>query len=812
MLREARRAAHAPAAAASLRHGRMLQREPRIAQFAPYTRHVDAATIATRDGLLLQVLEVPGLAADAADTREQLYRKELRDLMMRGLGSSEWALMHHALRRVLEPPALATPQQTYAAELDGRYRAGLASRRLFETRQYLTLIRRPLQGSVGLLEEAGRLLKGGGRSEAAQQSRAEALRSLHDAAAVLLSSLERYGARRLEARAEHGVLVSEPAAFLSALINGRWPGRDALPCPPADLAEALPARRLIFLRERLETRGPAARDVGHVAILSIKEYPPSTAPGLLDRLLDLPHALTLAQSFALMDRTAAVARIRGVEGRMRGSRDSSALAGQLEAAADAAASGATAFGAHHLTIAVHSETPAGLDAAVAEIAAALSEAGVVGVREDIGLEAAYWAQLPGNFAFIGRKAVISSANFASFASLHGAPRAPARSRWGEPLLLLETWSGAPYSFHLHHGDLGNATVIGPSGSGKTVLLGFLVAQALRIPGLRTIVFDKDRGLELAVRALGGRYHVLKPGRPAGLNPLLLGVGPETEAFLQNWLARLVSTPTRAASDLDCAVIADAVRAAMEAAPDERRLGRMAPLFAGHEQPGPGSLAERLSRWHGAGDRAWLFDGTGDALDLEAATVTGFDLTAVLDDPDARTAALMALFQAIERSLDGRPTLIVLDEGWRLLDDPVFERQIEDWQKTVRKKNAAVVFATQSAQDAAEARIGPALIEQAPTQIFFPNLKADQRAYQQGFGLTETELELVRTLPDTSRAFLLKQGAASLVVRLDLAGMTRDLAVLSGRTSSLKAFDRLLAQDGAAEPDRLFERLFAELNL
>ena len=369
--------------------------------------------------------------------------------------------------------------------------------------------------------------------------------------------------------------------------------------------------------------------------------------------------------------------------------------------------------------------------------------------------------------------------------------------------MLETTSGGPYRFSFHVGDLGNTVVIGPSGTGKTVLLNFLVAQTSRIDGARVVFFDKDRGAEIAIRALGGRYRVLKPGNPAGLSPLNLPDTPDNRAFLVAWLARLAQNPDAAPlSAQDMRVLADAVTALQTAPAHARRLSAMAPLFKGHERATPGALADRLARWSN-GDRAWLFetasetgDGAGMGSLFDTASIEAFDLTHLFDDPDARTAALMVLFRAVETSLDGRPTLIVLDEGWRLLDDPVFEAQIKDWEKTVRKKNGALVFATQSAGDALSSRVGAAIVEQSPTQIFFPNLKADAASYCDGFGLTPREFEIVRTLPDTSRAFLLKQGRDSVVARLDLDGMGDDLAILSGRAGTVALLDTIRAEIAA----------------
>ncbi len=784
--------------------GPLLAREKSASDFIPYARHVDPETIVTRDGVLITVIAVDGFAAETADDGEVAHRRNVRDLALRTLGTSEWAVTSHVLRRPVSPIIDAPVQGFYAAALDQRYTAALAARRLFEDRHYLTLIRRPLQGHVGLLEEAGRLLRGAGSTDAAAHDREIAQRAMKEAARAMLGTLEHYGARLLTTIERDGALWSEPLGFLSALVNGDMPRHDALPLPQGDLATALPQRRLIFRNETLECRGPTAQDTRFSAAVSVRDYAPRTWPGMLDALLALPHALTVTQSFALVDRPVAIARMRGVQARMRGADDAAAtLAVELSVAADDAAAGRAAFGLHHITIVPQAETPAALDRAVADTIACLADAGIIGVREDLGLEPAFWAQLPGNFSFIARKALVSSANFAGLASFHGRASGSTRTHWGSPLALLETTNGGPYRFSFHVGDLGNATVIGPSGSGKTVLLNFLVTQSSRIANRRVVFFDKDRGAEIAIRALGGRYRILRPGAPAGLSPLGAAETTADQAFLIAWLARLAHRADGAAlPPSDMTVITDAVRALTHAPPEARRLAAMAPLFSGHERAMPGALADRLSRWHGGGDRAWLFDGAeAMAPVFQSHDIEAFDLTHVFDDPDARTAALMVLFHEVEKSLDGRPTLIVLDEAWRLLDDPVFEAQIKDWEKTIRKKNGVLVFATQSAQDAVQSRVGSAIIEQSPTQIFFPNLKADAASYCGGFGLTARELEIVRTLPDVSRAFLLKQGRASVVVRLDLGGMGDDLAILSGRAETVALLDRirddLTASGGAA---------------
>jgi type IV secretion system protein VirB4 len=184
------------------------------------------------------------------------------------------------------------------------------------------------------------------------------------------------------------------------------------------------------------------------------------------------------------------------------------------------------------------------------------------------------------------------------------------------------------------------------------------------------------------------------------------------------------------------------------------------------------------------------------------------MTRLLDHPVIRTPAMMYLFHCVEQRLDGLATIIIIDEGWKALDDAVFVQRIRDWMKTIRKRNGVVGFCTQSASDALESRIASAIIEQAATQIFFPNPRARAADYVEGFGLTEHEFDLVRGLPDTARCFLIKQAGHSVVARLDMAGMADFLAVLAANERSVRRLDSLRARLGDG-PDAWLAPFMAE---
>jgi type IV secretion system protein VirB4 len=326
-----------------------------------------------------------------------------------------------------------------------------------------------------------------------------------------------------------------------------------------------------------------------------------------------------------------------------------------------------------------------------------------------------------------------------------------------------------------------------------VVLNFLAAQAQRLRP-RTILFDKDRGSEIFVRAIGGRYSTLRAGEPSGFNPLQLEDSEAARSFLRIWAAQLVATPGTPLAPEDYQLIAEAVDANFAQQRTYRRIRYFRELLGGAARPSQGDLLTRLAPWCGTGERAWVFDNAEDQLD-DAARIVGFDITEVLNDPAVRTPVMMYAFHRIEERLDGQPVMILIDEGWKALDDEVFAARIRDWMKTLRKRGAILGFGTQNARDALDSRIAAAVVEQAATQIFMPNPKAQAADYCAGFGLTSHELAIIRSLSAQSRCFLVKQGVESAVVRLDLSNAPDILTMLSGRESSVRRLDDIRIRRG-----------------
>lgn len=781
-------------------YGKQIKAEKPIESFIPYTRHVDDYTIKTKSGHYVQVLKIPGFSFETADQLDLNSKKRNRSTLLRGLANSRFAIYHHIIRREVMEYPLGDFENAWCDDLDKAYKIRLSTRRMFKNEQYITIVRRPAQNVLGAIDSFVRSILTKVDQRHLDELEKDNLKTIHEAALMLEAGYKSYGAQRLRVFDHDGIMLSEPLEMLGYLIN-----LDVQPVKlsTSSISNYLPRKRVLFNKESFEIRGASTKDVKVGGMLSIKDYAAMTYPGMLDDLLRLPNEFVLTQSFGFVDRQKSLSEMRDVRRKIQMADEGiESQITDIEDGIDDVGSGRAAMGEHHLTVSVTAPNANKLNKAISETVRIFGDYGITVVREDLNMQAAYWAQLPDNFGYIARNAKITTENFASFASLHNFPSGQMYgNHWGEPITILETTSGTPYAFSFHERDVGNFTVIGPTGSGKTVLLNFLIAQAQRVRP-KTIFFDKDRGAEIFLRAIDGNYTVVRPGEKTGFNPLQLKDTELNRAFLREWLAMLSTVDTNhTLREDERAIISDAIASNYQLPKNERTLKNLMPLFSGFEKKSVTSLAARLSRWHGKGDKAWLFDNPVDTLSLNDTTI-GFDTTMILDDEAARTPWLKYVFHRIDEILNGERVIIMLDEGWKLLDDKEFATRIKDWEKTIRKQNGLLGFATQSVGDIFDSSVGTSIIDQSPTNIFMPNPRATKEAYCDGFGLTLRELYLLKNMPPESRMFLLRHGQDTVIAKLNLNGMPEHLAVLSGRTETVLVCEELREKYGDKPDDWL----------
>ncbi|HCU23620.1 MAG TPA: VirB4 family type IV secretion/conjugal transfer ATPase [Deltaproteobacteria bacterium] len=574
-------------------------REISAAEFIPYACHYDENTILSKSGDLLQILKIDGLPFETAGHDWLLFQKNLRNTILRTLTKSRYAVYVHSIRRKQDSYPEGVFPSGFAHDLNEAWKNKHSKLDLYVNDFYLTLIQRARPAGIAGFKQRFESLFRKFEKSGQELELKRAHKELSSITQRFLSNLKDYGARLLGLEESEAGCFSEPARFFSQLIN--LEDRPVL-LPAMEMARYLPAKRLFFGKDALETRGVRS---GHLAaILSIKEYADSTVPGLLDRFLEIPAEFIMTQSFLLTERQSSLRQIQTQQRKMLQTEDLAlSQIEQIDQALDDASSGRIGFGHHHLTVLVKAENAKKLNQALAQVEAAFLDLGIVAVREDLNLEPCFWAQLPENFPFIARSALISTANFAGFASLHNYPSGKlSGNHWGPAVTVLETLSQTPYFFNFHLNDVGHTTIIGPTGSGKSVLLNFLVAQCFKF-GCKIFFFDKDRGGEIFIRAMKGTHSTLGISQPSGFNPLRLPDTPENRAFLVDWLQLLLSSQGETLSSEDLTKISQAIEGSYKLDPQNRTLENLAPFLG---LSGPGSLASRLSLWYGKGTHRNLF--------------------------------------------------------------------------------------------------------------------------------------------------------------------------------------------------------------
>jgi type IV secretion system protein VirB4 len=425
---------------------------------------------------------------------------------------------------------------------------------------------------------------------------------------------------------------------------------------------------------------------------------------------------------------------------------------------------------------------------------------------DLVADAAWFAQMPGNWQWRPREAKLSSRAFAALASGHNfAGGKRDGNPWGEALAMLRTPSGQPFYLNLHSSPdgedaadrklPGNTLIIGSTGVGKTTLEMFLLTLTRKWnPAPRLVLFDLDRGCEIAIRALGGRYLALTAGEPTGCNPLQHEPTPARVQFWAQLVRTCIASSPLPLLPADERAIADAVKAV---AGMPRPLRRFSTVRQNLPKAGENSLYERLGRWCQGGALGWVFDEADDRLGaLSDEAIIAFDTTEFLDLPEVRTPVMMVLLQQMGEWVDGRRLIYVISEFWKALDHAVFSDFAKQQQKTIRKHNGLGIFDTQSPSDVLSHPIGRTMVEQSVTKIFLANPEAVREEYVEGFGLSEAEFETVRSLSaQGGRRFLVKQGHGSAICELDLAGLDNFVTVLSATTDNIELLDAIRARHG-----------------
>ncbi|WP_213957511.1 conjugal transfer protein TrbE [Variovorax sp. dw_954] len=812
--------------------------ERSVASCLPYSQQIDDHTVVTYEGDLTQTIEVHGLSF------ETIGHKELDNLNQQWFSainniarSPNVALWTHVERcrvrydlyRIAYDNDLSTEfARQYARKFDGEEHF---VNHLFVSPVYRLAGNKADRASI-------RMSKRG--SEAMTELRLRARDELHKVSAQLMASLKRYHPRFLGAYLNQGVLCSRTAEFYCRVLNNadRHIRLDA-----HELSQSVQAAALNFGAETVEIEGASGSRFAAVLTLVAPYRAEQLDSKVFDGLLSSSFEFVLSQSVTVMAFDKADALLKSQYNKIKSTSDNDEQMQEVAAARTQLQAGKFSMFEHELILVIYGDSIKELNHNVNAAVTLLDQKSMNTSRERGGaLICTYFSTLPGNFKYGRIRAMpISSRNFSKFFPMHNHASGNAGgSQWGDPVALMKTAAGGPYFFNFHvsrnrlleqgirmdcdeeppkanldnddavndDGDtslprahrkeLGNYKIIGRSGGGKTVLklaLRLLARKQAMASGkpLKIFSFDKDYGEEICIRAMGGRYFRIAGGEPTGMNLFSLDPTPENVSVILSIMCWNVQFDGKyVMTHKDEEALLRSIWQVYKLDPKHRRYARVRDALPTHRE---NSLYQALGRWCDGGAFAWVLDNPDDRFDLEGANTFGFDMTNFLDIPEARTPILRYLTHKIAQHASGAPHIIDIAEAWRALKDPLMQTFIENKGKTIRKEDGVIGLDTQEPSDISRSPLGSTLLSQFPTQLLLPNGEAEQADYIDGLKLSPREFHLIKHTLENSGQFLLKKGAESVVVKMDLSGMDDMLAVLSASIDNVEVMHTAIDEFG-----------------
>ena len=772
----------------------------RLADHLPWAALVAPGIVLNKDGSFSRVLAFRGPDLESATEAELVSACARANNVLKRFGSG-WALHFDAERREALGYADSPFPDAASWLVDQERRAGFeASSRHYESRFHLTLTWLP---SADSSDSAGRSLidrpdadSGRDWRGALAQFRAETDRAL-DLFAAFMPEVRALGS-------------PETLTYLHATISTRR-HNVALPETPLYLDGLLADTPLTGGLE------PKLGDL-HLRTLSVIGFPNLSRPGILDALNHQDFAYRWVTRFIALDKndaTKALTKLRRQWFNKRKSitamlrevmynqpaqlldSDADNKVVDADLALQALGGDHVAFGYLTTTITVSDDDRGRAEDKVRAVERIINGLGFTTIREGVNVVEAWLSSLPGHAYANVRQPLVHTLNLAHLMPLSSVWAGPARNIHldGPPLLVAQTSGSTPFRLATHIGDVGHMLVVGPTGAGKSVLLALIALQFRRYPRSQLIIFDKGFSARAAVLAMGGAHHTLGIGGDVGdglaFQPLRRIDKASERSWAAEWIAALLAHERVLVTPEIKEAIWSALTSLASAPVEERTLTGLVLLLQSN------ALRSALGAYTLDGPYGRLLDAAES--DLAFADVQCFETEALMGQAGVVAPVLTYLFHRLEERFDGRPTLLILDEAWIFLDHPLFAARIREWLKTLRKKNVAVLFATQSLADIADSSIAPAIIESCPQRILLPNDRAIEpqgRAAYERFGLNARQIELVsRASP--KRQYYLQSARGNRLFELGLGPIALALCGASDPASQLR-IDGVLAEHGAAD--------------
>jgi type IV secretion system protein TrbE len=772
--------------------------DARLADFLPWAALVDEGIILNKDGSFQRTAKFRGPDLDSAVPAELVAVAGRLNNALRRLGSG-WAVFIEAQRHSagVYPPNIFPDVASALVDAERRAQFEEAGAH-YESSYFLTFLYLPPEEGAA---KAERLLYEG-RDRTVGADAREVLRGFVDQTNRVLGLVEGF-------MPECAWLDDQATlTYLHSTISTRR-HRVRVPEIPMYIDALLADQPLTGGLEPM--LGSA-----NLRVLTIVGFPSTTTPGILDDLNRLAFPYRWSTRAIMLDKTDATKLLTKIRRQWFAKRksigailkevmtneastllDTDAHNKAIDADAALQELGSDQIGQAFVTatITVWDGDPGAADEKLRLVEKVIQGRDFTCMIETVNAVEAWLGGLPGHVYANVRQPPVSTLNLAHMIPMSAVWAGEARDLHlkGPPLLFGKTEGSTPFRFSLHVGDVGHTLVVGPTGAGKSVLLALMALQFRRYPNSQVFAFDFGGSIRAAALAMGGDWHdlggALSDGNenPVALQPLAWIDDASERGWATEWIGAILAREKIEITPEVKDHLWSALTSLASAPIQERTLTGLSVLLQSN------SVKRALQPYCLGGPSGRLLDAEFERLG--EASVQAFE-TEGLIGTSAAPAVLAYLFHRIGDRLDGRPTLLIVDEGWLALDDEDFAGQLREWLKTLRKKNASVIFATQSLSDIDGSAIAPAIIESCPTRLLLPNERAIEpqiSAIYRRFGLNDRQIELLsRATP--KRDYYCQSRRGNRMFELGLGEVALAFTAASSKTDQA-AIEQLLAEHG-----------------
>lgn len=749
-------------------------------ELVPWMSLILPYMVVNKDGSLLVCYQFEGIDQEGRDEVEVDRYVSLLEHAMRSF-DEKIAVWYTVDRRRTDDYPSSSFGHHVTQYVDDCWKEKFTGGHQYVNRHYLSVLFTPLSGAEGFFEKVTHFMRKEDRGIFA---------SISEAIKTSIISRNAYSYEEMQMLAQISEFSEKLSAFEETIVdldirrmeNDKLLGflhrrcsptsteeSVRIPSVPAYLDSYLPTDLLMSRGDALHFKGNGTNQ--YVSGISVKDWPDFTSPGLVDALLAVPGEITVSHVFRFAAQTKARKHIQDVERHNRNmeksllsylkesmtkeesrqrNMDRVMMAEDANYALKEMSTHNRSYGHHNLTMLAYGKTQDESEDTMKIMSQILRRRGFLVVRENMHLLSAFAGCMPGQWGMLVRWFFISASNLADMAPIrtlsigskinkHLTDQLGSSANPYPALTVFSTEYATPYYFNFHQSDLAHTIVIGPSRTGKSTFDNFLILQFQKYAPCTTIIFDKDYSCRIPTILQGGE-HVDMMGDHSNrmkLNPMILLGDRKHWGWLAQWLEILLTSRDYSITAEDDENIQNALESVAAQPRDMWKLQSLMPFLSKR-------LAEQLLQWVGDGPNAKFFDNADDTFDVGDKTC--IEMGGLFFNPVLATAFLEYAFYRINQKLDGRPTLIYIEEAWFMLANERFAGRINDWLRTLAKKNAMILMATQSLDEIARSEIFMTIIDNIPNRIFLanPNAYAHKDMYREKFSLNDMQISRIQS--------------------------------------------------------------------